>query len=79
MTNPAETAILIHYMPIIVRAPGLTDWERQFCVSACGKIKRGAWQPSAKQIDVMRRLHAKFTDTMRDDAPIIEGQHASAR
>jgi hypothetical protein len=78
-TSQGEIDLLIHYMPQIVRAPGLSDWERQFCVSACGKIKRGAWQPSDKQISVMRRLHAKFTDMMRDDAPMIEGRSEIAR
>lgn len=74
MTTQGETDLLIHYMPLIVRAPGLSDWERQFCITACGFIKRGAWQPSAKQIGVMRRLHAKFLDMTRDDGPLIEGR-----
>jgi len=77
VTTPGETDLLIHYMPIIVRAPGLTDWERQFCISACGKIKRGTFKPSEKQIGVMRRLHGKFLDMTRDDAPVIEGRDAS--
>ena len=76
-SNPAETDLLIHYMPIIVRAAGLSDWEREFCIVACGKIKRGAWRPSEKQIVVMRRMHAKFLEMTRDDAPVIEGRDAS--
>lgn len=73
-----ETDLLIHYMPQIVRSAGLSDWERQFCISACGKIKRGAWRPSEKQIGVMRRLHTKFLEQMRDgDAPVVEGRDES--
>lgn len=76
MTQPTqgEIDLLIHHMPMIVRAPGLSDWERQFAISACAKIKRGAWVPSPKQIGVMRRMHEKFLDMMRDDAPMIEGR-----
>ena len=57
----AETERLIGYMPIITRAPDITDWERQFCISITGRRKRNpAFQPSDKQIATMARIVDKF-------------------
>lgn len=62
-----ETQALLGYMPIIIRAPGISKWERDFCISIVGRMMRGPVSPSEKQIDVMRRLVGKFKEaTMRD-------------
>ena len=72
--TPGEIAQLLGYMPIIVRASGISDWEREFCVSICGRIKRGAFIPSEKQIGVMRRVVEKFQASTRetDDVDLVE-------
>lgn len=60
--NPAtsDVEILLHYMPIIARAGGISDWTRQFAISMAGRIKRGRVNPTAKQIAVMRNIVAEF-------------------
>ena len=71
--SPGEIDQLVGYMPIIMRAPGISDWSRQFCISIAGRVKRGAFTPTEKQIGVMRRLVAEFQATMRDDdAALVE-------
>ena len=63
-----EDANLLHYMPIIVRAPDLSDWERTFCASMIRRSKRAAFTPSDKQRGVMRRIVREFQEAMlRDD------------
>lgn len=72
MTEHGETSRLLGYMPIIARAPDITDWERQFAISITGRLKRSpGFQPSEKQVSVMTRIVEKFQrETMADD--IIE-------
>lgn len=77
MSAPAtagEVAQLLGYMPIIVRAPGISEWSREFCVSIVGRCKRGAFTPTEKQIGVMRRLVSEFQASMReaDDLDLVE-------
>ena len=68
-----ETDRLLHYMPIIVRAPDITDWERRFCASILGAAKRRAFVPSPRQIATMGRIVAAFQNTaMRRDGDLIE-------
>ena len=64
---------LLGYMPSIMRAPGISDWSRQFCISIVGRTKRAAFTPTDKQIGIMRPLVAEFQATMRDDdAALVE-------
>lgn len=71
--TPGEIDQLLSYMPIIMRAPGISDWSRQFCISIVGRTKRAAFKPTDKQIGVMRRLVEEFQATMRDDdAALVE-------
>ena len=72
MTSTGETDRLMGYMPIIARAPDISDWERQFAISIAGRIKRSpGFQPTDKQVSVMARIVEKFQrDAMADD--IIE-------
>lgn len=72
--SQGEIARLLGYMPIIVRASGISDWERDFCISICGRIKRGAFTPTEKQIGVMRRVVEKFQASTRetDDVHLVE-------
>lgn len=55
-----EVAQLLHYMPIIAGAGGISDWTRQFAISMAGRMKRGQVNPSVKQIAVMRKIVAEF-------------------
>ncbi len=55
-----ETAVLVHYLPHVVRSAGLSDWERKFCASLIARSKRGGWTPTAKQVRVLRRLVDNF-------------------
>ena len=67
-----EIAVLIGYMPQIVRSAGITDLDRKFCASIIAQSRRGRFTPSPRQIAIMRRLKVAFQDaTMRDD-PITE-------
>lgn len=66
--TPGEINRLVGYMPIIVRASGVTEWERKFCASIISKSRSAKFTPSEKQCAVMDRLVNKFQDlTMRDD------------
>ena len=67
--SPAELGRLLHWMPIIIRAEGLTEWERKFCASMVARSRRGRFQPSAKQAAVMARLVREFQESVVvDDA-----------
>lgn len=57
-SNQAE--LLLHYMPLIVRSGGISDWERKFCASMIHKNRTGRFSPSEKQIGVMQRLVDQF-------------------
>lgn len=68
MTSADETALLLGYMPLVVRAPGLSEWERKFAISIVGRSKRGPVRPTEKQIRTMRRLVDDFrARTMREE------------
>ena len=64
---------LLHYVPIVIRAPDLSKWERDFCISIAGRLKRGAFTPSEKQIGVLRRIVTDFQSAMRDDSLVERG------
>jgi hypothetical protein len=62
---------LLHWMPIVVRAEGLSAWERVFCASIVARSRAGPWRPSARQIAVMRRIVSTFqARTLRAD-PVV--------
>ena len=64
MKTPDEIAWLLGYMPIIARAEGVSDWERQFAISMAGRLKRSpGFTPSDKQISVMARIVDAFRQT----------------
>ena len=69
-----ETAQLLVYMPIIARAGGISDWDRNFAISVAGRMKRGPVRPTEKQIGVMRRIVAKFKDATIRDGPDVVGR-----
>ena len=61
-------AQLLHYMPIIVRSAGISDWERKFCASMIGRARRTAFEPTEKQVATMQRIVTAFqAEVMRDD------------
>lgn len=72
MTTQGEVERLLGYMPIIARASGVTDWERQFAISIAGRLKRSpGFHPSSRQVAVMSRIVDAFQrSTMAGD--IIE-------
>lgn len=51
-----EIGRLLHWMPIILRSFGVTDWERTFCASMVAKSKAGRFAPSQKQAEAMRKI-----------------------
>lgn len=61
----AEVAQLLVYMPIIMRADTISDWDRQFCISMVGRSNRGPLIPSRKQVAVMRRIVTDFKAATR--------------
>lgn len=68
MTTAAEIDRLLHYMPILVRDGGVSDWERKFCASMVAAQRRKGFRVSAKQIAVMARIVSSFQKrTLRDD------------
>jgi hypothetical protein len=74
-TPPAEVDRLLHWMPIVVTAADLGEWERKFCASAIARSRRGPWRPSAKQLCVMQRLVREFQErTMRRERASEEDQ-----
>lgn len=78
MTTHGEVDRLLIYMPIITRAGGINEWERKFCISIAGRMKRGAFVPTEKQIATMKRIVGDFQDqTMGDD--VVELGHEIER
>lgn len=66
--SPAEVALLVHWMTIIVLGEGVSDWERTFCASMIQGANQGDQEPSAKQIAVMRWIVRQFREAnLRDD------------
>ena len=75
--GPGEIAVLVGYMPIIVRDGGISDWERKFCASITARHRRGPFTPSARQIDVMRRIVREFQHRRMRDDPLVERDEVS--
>ena len=46
---------LLHHMPSVA-AYGENEWAAGFAHSVLGQSRRKSWQPSPKQLSVMRRL-----------------------
>lgn len=76
----AEVENVLHYVPIIMRSAEVSEWERQFCISIAGRMKRGAFSPSDKQLGVLKRLVDRFKeanlrfDVIEDEARDIAGR-----
>lgn len=64
MVAQNEVSQLLHWMPIIVKAPDVPDWDRKFCASITGRMRRGAFAPSPKQLAVMRKIVDRFGQRM---------------
>ena len=60
MTSSAEADRLLHWMPMVIRAPGLSPEERKFCASMIARNRRGGFRPSQKQCAWMGKLVAAF-------------------
>lgn len=57
-----EADRLLNYMPIVVRAADVSDWERKFCASMIARSRARAFTPSEKQIACMQKIVAAFQD-----------------
>lgn len=64
MTRTPEAESLLGWMPVCVRAPGLSEFERAFCASVIARSRKGGFSPSEKQLGVMRRI----VDRVREQA-----------
>lgn len=72
--DPNEAGALLHWMPIIVRSSGISEWERKFCASMISRQRRkGFTGPSAKQVAVMRRIVGQFREQTMGDQVIDDG------
>ena len=61
-----------HYLPILVRDGGVTDWERGFCISMLALVNRGG-RFSVKQAATLDRIVSEFQRrTMRGDRGVLE-------
>ena len=50
-----ELQRLLYHWPLVVSAAP-EGWERDFARSIQGQSRRRNWQPSSKQIQIMRRM-----------------------
>lgn len=64
MTRTSEADLLIGWMPVCVRAPGLSEFDRKFCASVIARSRKSGFSPSEKQLGVMRRI----VDRVREQA-----------
>jgi hypothetical protein len=62
MTRTPEADQLVGWLSVCVRAPGLSEFERSFCISILGREKRGGFVPSEKQMAVLRRIVARVRE-----------------
>lgn len=53
---------LLHYVPIAMRSSAVNDWERKFLISIAGRMKRGAFRPSAKQLPILKWIIDNFKE-----------------
>lgn len=72
----AETERLVHYMPILVRDSGVSEWERNFAASIIARSRRSNFEPTEKQINVMSRMVDAFQQRSMSADVIDEGDAA---
>lgn len=63
-----------HYLPILVRDGGVTDWEREFCISLLGQQRRGRVL-SEKQLATLDKIVDAFKArslTQDDTGEVLE-------
>lgn len=64
--SPGELERLLHYMPICA-VQAENQWARDFASDMAKRAHWKNWQPTAKQIDVMRRMVSDLFSVMRDE------------
>lgn len=74
MTTTSEIERLLHYMQIIVRSDGISDWERKFCASMVAAQRRRGFLASSKQIACMSRIVKEFQNRELRDDVIEDGE-----
>ncbi len=61
-----------HYLPILVRDGGVTEWERGFCASLIAQQRRGR-ALSAKQAEILDRIVDAFRRrSLTQDGEVLE-------
>jgi hypothetical protein len=68
----AQLPDLSHYAPIIVRAEGISDWERKFCASIIAQQRKGR-ALSDKQLACMAKIVTRFQDAVMRDGGSDQG------
>lgn len=70
----AEADRLVHYMPILVRDGGVSEWERKFAATIINRSRnKNGFTPTAKQIAVMDRMVTEFQRRSMTDDVLDEG------
>jgi hypothetical protein len=77
VTTTAEIERLVHYMPILVRDGGVSEWERKFAASIIHRSRRTSFVPTDKQIGVMKRMVDAFQDRQADE--LVESDPANPK
>tara|TARA_R110002020_G_scaffold98621_1_gene234562 strand:- start:2588 stop:2848 length:261 start_codon:yes stop_codon:yes gene_type:complete len=71
--TPAEIERLLHHMPVVAQMAQNT-WAKDFAQSVTKQSRRKNWNPSLKQLSVMRGLvtdlFTRASDDMEDFDPI---------
>lgn len=72
LTGRAEVERLLFHWPAVIRA-AQEDWAKTFAQSIALQSRRRGWNPSAKQLGIMRRMVAElFQRAAEDDGALIE-------
>lgn len=55
-----EVDNLLHFVPHAMRSGCVTQWERKFLISIAGRMRRGSFRPTSKQVRTLAPIIAKF-------------------
>ena len=76
---PRNIEELLFHMQAAARAAG-TAWARDFANSIATQSRRRAWNPTEKQLGIMRRMVSEMFTACRDeedDMHLIEGDEVA--
>lgn len=75
----AEDCDLLTYVPLLIRSSLVSDWERKFCISIAGRMKRQRVVLTEKQKRVLKPLVDRFRDHAYGDLTEDDGADDSGR